>query len=315
MHVQQGDYTDAMEDADRLFRVYPQSQPALLPSLAAMASDPKAKYALAARLSRAPPWRTQLLWDLARGSKNPLTTADLMMAMTTDGAVLRSEEVAPTLSRLVDAQRYLQAFLAWRQFAPDSSTALTSVRDGDFQGLDAPAPFVWALGQGAGASADMSEPPSPDTARSQSLHVTYDGFSAPVGLASQLLVLGPGVYRFTTRAYVAAALPDPRLSWTLTCADTGQTLFATDADAPLDAGWNTLTASAVVPGGACQGQWLRLITAPGDRPSGTELWFDHVAMTRLAAAPVDKNAAAARTNPADAQLPSMSGRPEGGAHS
>jgi hypothetical protein len=301
-HLNLRDYPAAVEDADRLMRVVPETAPAFYPSLIAMAGDRTARAPLIARLDQAPPWRTAFLWELSRKGSDPMTAANLMMGMAAGGGAPTSDEAAPLLTRLVDTQRYLEAFLAWRQFAPDTATALTSVRDGDFQGLQAPPPFVWMLAPGEGASADISQAPSPLNAGSLSLHVTYDGASPSSIVASQLLVLAPGDYRFAAKAFAPGVVNETRLSWRLTCADTGQVLFATDPQGGVDAGWNDLGASAAVPATGCQGQWLRLVTQPGERPTDVEVWFDRVAMTRATAqadaqtAPTEKFARGARTN-------------------
>lgn len=265
--VRQGDFPGAMDAADRLLRVLPAGENALFPSLIAMARDRTARPALVAKLTEAPPWRTAFLWALSRTAPDPLVAVDVMSGMSALGAPPSVEEVTPVLARLVDAKRYLEAFLAWRQFAPETPAALASVRDGDFQGLQAAAPFVWSLSPSQGAAADISPAPASQTARDQSLHVTYDGFSAASTVVSQLLVLGPGDYRFSDRAYSAAAAADTRLSWTLTCADTGQSLLNTSPASGLDTGWNAQSAFATVPARGCQGQWLRLVTAPGGRRS------------------------------------------------
>ena len=282
-HLRRGDYGAAMEDVDRLIRVYPDAASAAYPSLIAMAADSRARPALVARLGQNPPWRTAFLWSLAGQARDPMVAAGVMMGMAgaNPNTAPAPGEVAPLLTRLVDARQYLEAFLAWRQFAPDSQAALASVRDGDFQGLPAGGPFVWSLGQSAGSSAEIASAPNPLNARGQSLHVTYDGYSAAPPLASQLLVLGPGDYRFSTQVYAGFAVTDTRLSWTMTCADTGQSLFATNEATPLYPGWSEMSATATVPAGGCQGQWLRLAPTPGDRPASVELWFDHVAMSRI----------------------------------
>ncbi|MBS0409745.1 MAG: hypothetical protein JSR86_07505 [Proteobacteria bacterium] len=277
--LRRGDVVEVMRRADIILRYAPEVSSAVFPPLAQMAADPRFQPALARQLATRPAWRPAFLTYLGQKAA-PGVAVEVMARMADDKAPPTDAEVTPLLSRMVDQQRYLDAFVAWQQFLPATAGRMRgNVRDGDFDGVAGAPPFGWDLRDSSGATAQIQQGPSAGSAGS-ALKVSYDGVSTAAP-ARQLLVLGQGAYRLTVRTYVSAPRTSTHLAWTVTCAEDARPLGATP-DIPLEPGWNVVTADFQVPAGDCDGQWLTLQAVPGERTDDVELWFDGVDIRRLA---------------------------------
>jgi len=278
--LKRGDVAGAVRQADTILRYAPEVSNAVFPPLAQMAQDPKGQPALAQQLATRPAWRPAFLTFLAQGN-DPSAALALMGRLVDDGAPPSDAEVSPLLNRMVDSHQYLQAFMAWQQLSPATAGRMRgNVRDGDFDGPAGAPPFGWSLQNAAGASAEILQGPTAGAAGS-ALKVSYDGVSIAAP-ARQLMILGPGVYHLSVKAYVSAPRAAAHLTWAVRCAEDNRPLAATP-DLALDPGWNTLGADFQTPAG-CDGQWLTLTATPGERSDDVEVWYDAVEVRRTALA-------------------------------
>lgn len=279
--LQRGDVTAAVRQADMILRYAPEVQGAVFPPLAQMARDPKGAPVLAQQLAAHPAWRANFLTFLGK-SEDPGVALDVMGRLADLRAPATDVEISPLLNRMVDQRQYLQAFIAWQQLSPGTAAKMHgNVRDGDFDGQAGAPPFGWALQTTSGASADILQGPTAGAA-SSALKVSYDGVSIAYP-ARQLMILGPGVYHLSVKAYVSAPRAATHLTWSVRCAEDNRPLASTP-DVGLDPGWNTLSADFQTPAG-CQGQWLTLTAIPGERSDDVEVWYDGLEVRRTALSP------------------------------
>jgi hypothetical protein len=277
--LRRGDAAGAARRADVVLRFSPGSATGVFPALKGMVEHGPGQPAVVASLATRPPWRSSFLNYLSLTTTQPPVALDVLSRLADAGSPPSADEVTPLLNRLVADHRYLDAFIAWRQFLPPGSTLMTgNIRDPSFGIPSGTPPFSWALQSGPGAAAEILQGPTPASGREHALRVTYDGVSATEP-ARQLLVLSPGTYRLTVEAYVASPLPAARLTWNLTCAGGGPALGAT-ADTALDPGWTTLSADLTVPASGCEGQWLALKATPGENTADIEVWYDALRVRR-----------------------------------
>jgi hypothetical protein len=126
------------------------------------------------------------------------------------------------------------------------------------------------------AGAELSPGPEGD---GRTLYVHY-GARKPVAVAQQMLLLPPGRYELSARAYMEEGRRGDQLRWTLTCHQ-GPPL----ADMPgPDEGlvWVDTRKVVDVPAQGCEAQRLVLSAEPGEvRTDQIRAWYDRVALKRL----------------------------------
>jgi hypothetical protein len=170
------------------------------------------------------------------------------------------------LAELIEQSDFAKAYLAWRSFVGVGPTA-AGIFNPEFRQLSAPAPFNWTFG----ASGGLAEP----TADGE-LDVIYFGRDEAV-LAKQLLMLGPGRYRFAVD--VKGDLDEgSEISWSLKCQPNAQLLMRL----PLAQGSSAarLETSFVVPQG-CRAQSLELAGLPGEFPETAEFTLAKLQLTKV----------------------------------
>lgn len=178
---------------------------------------------------------------------------------------------AAFLNRLIEAQQFDLAYLAWLQFLPPSALAdLEIPYDGGFKGKEGERPFNWAI---RSSQAELL----PDGG----LTVTHFGRNT-LRFASQMIRLSPGEYDLSVLAsgrteargsyfqWEIRCLPDERLVSSLPLEETTETLQ------PFD-----LTFS--VPADACRFQRLQLVGVAGEYPRWSRLTTQRVDIVGRAA--------------------------------
>lgn len=275
-----GDFTEAFARADALVRAEPDMARRFYPVMSEMARRPEAIGPLALRLKTRPPWRDSFVQAYIRQASDPADPYLLIERLEAAGAPPSPVERQALIGRLVQDQRFQQAFLFWVEgLSKADLDNLTDVFDGGFNGSAASAPFNWTVERAAKGFIDYDPPAGRED---RALHLVFQGAPAPGGFVRQLLVLSPGrhVLRGQVRADGFEAVAGP--VWSIRCAGDGGPLLGETTPLTSSTPWQSFELAFDVPAG-CDAQWLRL--RPGARGGAArrmsgEVWFDKLAVTR-----------------------------------
>ena len=271
-HLLAGDFEAALNHGDALMRRQNEVPKLLLAALTAAARDPRLVDPLARHMAQNPSWRTPFLVFLSYDAQPPAT--DVARALLTRLAAgptpPTNDELAVYLRRLVGDQRFTQAASDWRQFTRGAGQN-GYVYDGDFAQPQGQTPFDWSYGDGVDWTVEVAD--APGRARGQALRLEYDGVSPPPQPVRQMLVLPPGAYRLSGRAYSDGDAAPKTLAWSVVCATTGQAL-ASVATPQTKGQWSAFAAELSVPSDSCPAQWLTLSAEPGDVRADIDVWYD-----------------------------------------
>jgi hypothetical protein len=278
-----GNYAEGLVQADAILRRENEPPPLMLAILAAAALDPRAIDPLVERMRLDPPWRTQLLGYLA-GDPRPSSAATeqtLLLRLAKGPTPPTEDELGGFLWRQVGYRHYQDAQQVWLALTPGAAKDAGLVRNGGFERPVANSPFDWALNSGPGWTPTVGDAPA---SSGKALRVEYDGVSPAQGLR-QLLILAPGGYQLTGRAYDEGESGADTLTWTLTCADTGQSLASAATPGGGPPQWRAFRVDLSALSGSCSAEWLTLTVRPGDVRKDVAIWYDDLAVKPLAPSP------------------------------
>ncbi|WP_298127893.1 hypothetical protein [Brevundimonas sp.] len=263
-----GDYVGAYGHADTLARRRVELRPTLFRFFTtAAALDPRAMPVLIDRFGVMPNWRGEYLEYLRTQAEGPQIQAALAVAVNDRRGRMSDTELEAIYYDWAATGR-LPGLRALRTRL--SRPPLTPLHDGEFDDPPGPAPFRWVTVAAAGLSASLSEDGSRDGQKA--LLVETDGFGIS-DAAVQLLMLDPGPHVFSAAWRTEVGEDEPRMTWTLTCVESGQTLFSWTPDDARE--WRRRQEPFVTPSVGCTMQRLRLTTSRGERRSTIVVWFDH----------------------------------------
>lgn len=254
-YLRTGHYADAATQFSVSARLVGAAGEQIAAAMAQMSLAPQTRDAVRQTLRSDPRLERTVLVALAKSSTAPATIFGLAspIALATAGAA--DSWGAPLIARLAQQNRYAEARSVWQRVyrLPDAQAA-SPIYDPGFQKLPGSPPFNWTLTAGNLGAADM---------QNRGLNVDYYG-RASGELASQLLVLRPGTYRFGVTIEGSKSAAGSSLAWSLRC--------ATGKDVPLMtvplSGTGTrhrVTATATVPSN-CVAQRLVLTGEAGEFP-------------------------------------------------
>lgn len=272
-------YGEAFLHADALARRRQELWPSIFLLFEFAAADPAGADALAQRLAQRPNWREAFLEALARSPQQDAAVAHVFQLVDRGPAALSMAELGDLPGRLAREGRYREAFQALKSFKAGRSMAEVPF-DGAFADRQGVAPFTWDRVGKTGVTLDFA--PSPGRLGHNALRVGYDGFSS-TDLLRQALALEPGDYRLTGDVHQEEG--DPRLlSWAVRCIADGRTLATisqgSDSLGAPDA-WRPFSVTFTTPATGCDGVWLVLTGAPGERRSSIVTWYDKIQVVRL----------------------------------
>lgn len=309
--AKRNDLSAALAQIDVVLRIRPDLAPVLLPRLVAASSIPAFAKLVGHSLITRPPWRLAFLQSLANSGTDPEAIDRVFAERGSDDPLpppLLGSESDLLIRRQISDGRWGAAYFTWYStLSVAQRTRTGNVFDGSFDFPPSNEGFDWRLPQ-QGTGFDVSIGPAGDMNADNSLQVHFNGLPLDYRPVRQLLILGPGHYRFTTMGGADGLdTQEGGLAWTLTCAEgDGQALAATDflsGDSPLA----LLKMEFDVPATGCSAQWLRLDLSEGDfkgQPLHGNAVFDNVKIERIDGA---GNNSAASTN--DAGLPSGGATP------
>lgn len=255
-YLRTGRYTDAATQMSLLARLLGGTQASVATAMAQMLLDPQTREGVRRTLATDPVLERSVLTALARSTTAP----DALFALATPVARATAgdaESWGPVLvARLVEQGRFAEAKAVWaRIYGLTRAQASAPIFDAAFAELPASAPFNWTLVAGSLGAADI---------RGGGLAIDYYGRDSGV-LASQLLVLAPGRYRFAFTVDAGTTDNAARLGWTIACA-TGAKPVLANARIVAAAARRRLATDFVVPAG-CPAQTLALAGEAGDLPA------------------------------------------------
>jgi len=258
--LREGKIVPALEEMAVLSRLLPGTTVQLAPALAEYARTPGARDKLAPIVARNPRLKGPLLTALAADPAN----AQLVLALAGPDARSSEPEMRvwqeQLLQGLLKRNQYQQAHALWRKMTavPVDQDAL--LFNGSFAQVASPPPFNWKFYSGP---AGLTE------SNNGRLRVLFYG-RQPATLASQTLVLPPGVYRL--RAPVTGSAARGAIFWTLKCLPAGTELMRIDATS----GGREFT----VPSG-CSAQSLELAGEIQDMSNETDIQVGPATIERV----------------------------------
>jgi len=256
LELRSGNVQGAVSDMTILVRLLPDVEKLFIPQLARFARDPQTRPTLDRIIRSDPPLFSRLLQHMAARPSN----ADIVLQLASKGAppvVPEQPDWRETLlNTLVANGQVARAYQQWQRFlgkdAPDHSNL---IYDGSFGGLPGLRPFNWNF-----TASDLGVA---ERQKRGGLEVQYYGRTAGE-LASQLLVLQPGNYRFGFRAEGDLSDDQHRLLWRLQCVKSDAQIFELPLAKITYAG-RSVAGNFTVPA-KCPAQWLKLVGDPTEFP-------------------------------------------------
>lgn len=211
----------AVKEADILLRQDDKNWPVIIPALIALSRDPRIIDPLARTLATRPYWRSTFLTRLGSDNPYPDATFALLTRLKAIGSAASKEELDPYFIKSADRLSPSQMFAQWVALLPPGAEAAGKgwLREGDFAGLDASPPFGWRLYPSDGVYAERGTGPA---GMGTALYVSYSGERETI-FANQQLVLPPGRYRFSGRAFADDAIDAGTFRWSIVCMTKGAT--------------------------------------------------------------------------------------------
>ncbi|WP_010185635.1 hypothetical protein [Sphingomonas sp. PAMC 26605] len=266
-YLRTGRYGAAAEQFSVLARLVSTAQAPIAQAMAVMSQAPATRDAVRRTLATNPRLERDVLVALARADTPPAS----LFALASPAAIADAgdaESWGPVLiARLVAQQRYGVARAAWaRVYWLTAAQTDAPIFDAALRTVPKRSAFDWSLAAGSLGAADI---------RDGALAIDYYGRDSG-DLASQLLVLKPGRYRFAFGVDPGSGDTAPRLFWSLACAS-GDKAKLMDVPVLAAAGQRRIAAEVVVPA-SCPAQMLALRGEAGDLPAPVSVTIRDVTM-------------------------------------
>ncbi len=252
-------YADAATQFSVLARILGAAQAPIATAMAQMTMAPETREAVRRTLNTDPVLERAVLIALAKSAIAP----DAIFALASPAARAdagNAESWGPVLvDRLVERSQYEAARSVWQRiYGISAAQAAMPITNAGFRETRAAPPFDWTLTASSLGAADL---------RSGSMVVEYYGRDSGA-LASQLLVLRPGRYRFAITVDPGKTDATTTLAWTLACkaaaSDTRDPLMTLPVTATAKP--HRIAADVVVPAN-CPSQILTLRGEAGEFPA------------------------------------------------
>lgn len=275
-----GQTAAAVHQADIVLRQQVENWDLVLPALVALTKDMRVVEPLSQTLATKPYWRGTFLEKLGSSNPNPAATFALLKRLIALRAPATEGELEPYFNAAGSKMSPDALYAQWLALLPPDARQAGRglLRDRDFAGLDAPPPFGWRLYPHESVYAERVSGPA---GMGSSLFVSFPGDAETV-FADQELVLPPGHYRLTGRAYAEDAVDKTVFRWTTVCMTAGRQ--AALGQMPIETTPGQLTTYALefdVPAG-CDQQQLALIGASvGDTFDTPSIYVDGLELRRL----------------------------------
>jgi len=227
--IETGDYRQAMERLDVLFRRWPERIGPIAVAVPGIFSEPASYVVLLDRIKAVPPWRSKLLDELSGDTaQEPCFAARLLQDLAAGPSPPTPSETARLLASLFKRKQY---DLAYRTFlltlAPQERDLSGFVFDSAFRQGPSDRRFDWVVRQQPGIVVSLPAE-SGNGSLGEGLSLEFN--ETPVlriGL-EQYVLLPPGAYEIEIKASAAAADLPKSLMWSLDCLDRSQPVLRAD---------------------------------------------------------------------------------------
>ncbi len=257
--VGQGQTTEALAQLARLVILDGERRPVYLDAIAALSETPEGRAWLLSPAFAGDPAAPIILRRLNDGH------SDLSLLLTLNQSDPSAQ--AGLVERALRERGPSVAFILWLSLLPeDMSAAFSWPFNGRFEELAAPPPFNWRIHS---RSVGLQE--------GGGLRVSYTGRSRQ-SLVSQMMLLRPGRYQFTSELSGDGQERGGALVWEISCVDGGDVLGRTPRGGS-QGGGRRVEVTFAIPAAGCDGQRLTLIGAPGEFPMRARASITAVAIT------------------------------------
>jgi hypothetical protein len=267
-------YAEAAAQFSVSSRLVGEAQGPIAAAMAQFSLEPATREAVRRTLASDPVLERAVLSTLAKSNTTPSTIWSLASPAAKHDAG-NPESWGPVLvKRLVDTGHFAEARATWQNiYGLSPAQTRSAIYDAGFRKLPGSSPFNWTLIADGTGAADIQD---------GTLSVNYYGRNTGE-LASQLLILTPGTYRFEITVEGSKTGPGPSLSWSLRCAtDSKAELMSLAAIAT--GVRHRIGANIAVPSG-CPAQQLTLMGNAGEFPAPIAVTFRDLALQKSMVAP------------------------------
>lgn len=255
--VRDGRYEDAMRLLDQLWRVDPDRRDIYAQALASIVLDPSGAALVESAVADGSPIALAAVENVL-GDASDL---DLVMQLVAAAPSLKSKAV----QRVVRERGLEAGFIAWLSLRSEAEARTFSwPYDPAFVEGEAPPPFNWQLGSDA------------ERLPEGGLLVRYSGRGSPL-FASQVMLLGPGSYRFSAEMDGDLSGTGGVVYWELQCLPANRSLGQVPALSSTKM-MSTHTFDFTVPQSDCRVQSLTLKGRPGEFAQRVRATVRHVSM-------------------------------------
>jgi tetratricopeptide (TPR) repeat protein len=175
--LEEGRYEAAIRHADILMTLAPATQDAVIDLLVGLSRNSQSHDALRDVIARQPFWASAFVGKLVASSADAFFTYEIVQLVPKTQSFY--------LERLTGAGRFEEALIAWLGFLPKEDQNFSWPYDGAFQQKSGPTPFNWSTD---GNATEFN--------KGGGLYASFRGRAGNNFLASQLIPLGAGAYRF-----------------------------------------------------------------------------------------------------------------------
>lgn len=269
----------AVQHLDALLRLQPELLTTLQAQANLLAVNPLTQPYMVKALSHSPPWRLSFLKAFSN-AQLPLDAMSLLFHGVGQHSSLELSEYQPWLKRLINEQRYLQAYVSWAGLIPMAQRSyLGNVFDGGFEipQDEQLGQFAWSTKPIKGASMYWASDAGQSGANA--FFVEFEGIRTKFANLQQLLALPAGKWRLNFKAKANRLDSSRGLVWQIRCLNDNQPLAESEPMRGMF-NWKPMQLDFVVPE-QCAGQSLTLMI-PARIQAETlvrgQLWLDDVSI-------------------------------------
>jgi hypothetical protein len=270
-----GQVAAAVDEADIVLRQRQTSWPVIIPELVRISGDPRLLKPMTIALARKPSWRSTYLDALGRDAKDLNAVYAQLRLLKASEAPPVVNEMRSYFARFDGSGGAGQLWSEWTALSPPGAQQ-GLLRDGSFNGLDAPPPFNWTLYPQDGVYSEFSDSP---VGGGKALYVSYEG-DRKVGFAQQMLRLAPGSYQMKGRVFADEPVKDDQLAIVVGCGSSSKWQPVKYHFIKPQAGdWKSFTFGFTIKGD-CAAQQLMINGELGDFRSRAAAWVDDLVLVR-----------------------------------
>jgi hypothetical protein len=280
-----GQIAKAIEAADIAMRMSRSYRDLMTGELLKVSASDRFVQPMVQALEARPEWRLRFLQRLGDDAADPANSYKILSTLKKRNSAPSTDELTTYFARFDGSGNSDRLWAQWQYLVPAAKARTGLIRDGGFEGLDAPIPYNWTLFVAPGVYAEREA--CPDGCDGKVLYVSYDGNEA-ASFARQMLALKPGRYQLSFKVYAEGDDVSPMVA-ALTCSG-GSTVtpLAEKPFAAKDGSWTTNRLDFEV-SKDCNGQQLSFVGTKTISSATISAWLDNVTLTPVVAAKRGRN--------------------------